>query len=387
MTPAERHRLGHDHRHRHQLPRRSCARTPRQPTASTLTANPAAGSSLAGWSGACTGRGSAPDDVADEDIWGTSTAAGGPGAHHATAPERHRRLGSTPWTNCCLATSPGTPQRQRHPAQGSIPSELYLMAGRGRTRPTEVALSNATLSGTPTAPAGPGSTWTPHPTRPSASTCSGVARSGGPRAPSRARAIHQWRSITVTPPNQAAVDDLRIRLTMSHLVPPAPRRRLRHLLRAGYGGRPAAQRTLTVTPRAAPARARSPPPASAAPAIAPRPTPTAPRSRSPPTPPPAPASPAGGRLHRHRALRPDDERQQDGLGRLQHPGLPTQRTLTVTPPRGTGSGTITATGISCPGDCTQTYSDGTAVTLTANPAAGSSFAGWRAIAPAPGPAT
>ena len=58
------------------------------------------------------------------------------------------------------------------------------------------------------------------------------------------------------------------------------------------------------------------------------------------------------------------------------PGGPAQRTLTVTPPTGTGSGTITASGINCPGDCAETYADGTAVTLSANPAAGSTFGGW-----------
>ena len=55
---------------------------------------------------------------------------------------------------------------------------------------------------------------------------------------------------------------------------------------------------------------------------------------------------------------------------------PPQRTLTVTPPTGTGTGTITGPGINCPGDCTETYSDGTAVSLSANPTGGSSFAGW-----------
>ena len=57
-------------------------------------------------------------------------------------------------------------------------------------------------------------------------------------------------------------------------------------------------------------------------------------------------------------------------------GGPPPRTLTVTPPTGTGTGTITGTGINCPGDCTETYPDGTAVTLSANPTGGSSFAGW-----------
>ncbi|HTM20670.1 MAG TPA: hypothetical protein VL172_09190, partial [Kofleriaceae bacterium] len=45
---------------------------------------------------------------------------------------------------------------------------------------------------------------------------------------------------------------------------------------------------------------------------------------------------------------------------------------------GTGSGTVTSSpaGIACPGDCTQSYTHGTSVTLTAAAAAGSSFAGW-----------
>ena len=55
---------------------------------------------------------------------------------------------------------------------------------------------------------------------------------------------------------------------------------------------------------------------------------------------------------------------------------PPQRTLTVTPPTGTGTGTITGPGINCPGDCTETYADGTAVSLTRIRPAGSSFTGW-----------
>ena len=45
---------------------------------------------------------------------------------------------------------------------------------------------------------------------------------------------------------------------------------------------------------------------------------------------------------------------------------------------GTGSGTVTSspTGISCPGDCSEPYSVGTTVTLTATPDATSTFAGW-----------
>ncbi len=44
----------------------------------------------------------------------------------------------------------------------------------------------------------------------------------------------------------------------------------------------------------------------------------------------------------------------------------------------TGSGTITSSpaGISCGSDCTQAYTSGTVVNLTAAPAAGFTFAGW-----------
>ena len=45
---------------------------------------------------------------------------------------------------------------------------------------------------------------------------------------------------------------------------------------------------------------------------------------------------------------------------------------------GTGSGTVTSSpaGITCPGDCSEPYSVGTSVTLTATPDATSTFAGW-----------
>ena len=45
---------------------------------------------------------------------------------------------------------------------------------------------------------------------------------------------------------------------------------------------------------------------------------------------------------------------------------------------GTGSGTVTSSpaGINCGSDCGESYAGGTSVTLTASPAAGSTFAGW-----------
>ena len=45
---------------------------------------------------------------------------------------------------------------------------------------------------------------------------------------------------------------------------------------------------------------------------------------------------------------------------------------------GTGSGTVTSAlaGIMCGTSCSASYPSGTAVTLTATPATGSTFAGW-----------
>ena len=54
---------------------------------------------------------------------------------------------------------------------------------------------------------------------------------------------------------------------------------------------------------------------------------------------------------------------------------PPPRTLTVQK-QGTGTGTVTGPGIACPGDCTETYTSGQQVTLTATPSGGSSLGGW-----------
>jgi len=43
---------------------------------------------------------------------------------------------------------------------------------------------------------------------------------------------------------------------------------------------------------------------------------------------------------------------------------------------GTGTGSVTGTGIACPGTCSSSYTEGAAVTLTATPEPGSVFTGW-----------
>jgi hypothetical protein len=54
---------------------------------------------------------------------------------------------------------------------------------------------------------------------------------------------------------------------------------------------------------------------------------------------------------------------------------PADRTLTMAI-GGSGTGTVTGPGINCPGDCTETYVEGTSVTLNASAALGSTFAGF-----------
>jgi hypothetical protein len=72
------------------------------------------------------------------------------------------------------------------------------------------------------------------------------------------------------------------------------------------------------------------------------------------------------------------------LGGPPPPPPPPQRTLTVQV-QGAGAGTVTGPGISCPGDCTETYPDGQQVALDAAPTGGSSFGGWSGACTGGGP--
>jgi hypothetical protein len=66
-------------------------------------------------------------------------------------------------------------------------------------------------------------------------------------------------------------------------------------------------------------------------------------------------------------------------GRICYANFSSASALALTVGRlGNGSGTVTSNpaGINCGADCSEVYASGTVVTLTATPAAGSSFTGW-----------
>ena len=56
-------------------------------------------------------------------------------------------------------------------------------------------------------------------------------------------------------------------------------------------------------------------------------------------------------------------------------GPSVKQTLTVTKPGG-GTGTVTGTGITCGPDCSQWFTAGAVVTLTASTTTGNIFTGW-----------
>ena len=262
-----------------------------------MSASPTGGSSFAGWSGDCAGAGACNLTMnANKAVSGAFNPSGGPGGTTLLRPNADV---TSQWTVCCSSVAWDALNENVTQAQTSIPAEVFIYAS-ALNRVTEVALSTATLNGTPTT----SRAWFYMDTAPGQTVRADVIWGGAVRGTTTVpgSSSYQWRSISVVPPNQAAVDDLRIRFTITT---------------AGSSTADvfAAYFELVTT--------------------------------------------GGG---------------------------PPPRDLTVTPPTGTGTGTITGPGISCPGDCTETYADGTAV-VQREPDRGSSFTAGAATARAPAPAT
>lgn len=77
------------------------------------------------------------------------------------------------------------------------------------------------------------------------------------------------------------------------------------------------------------------------------------------------------------ALTAYDEAGNESPYSMEVSGKPAKPIVTLSVSKsGTGSGTVTGSGISCGTDCSETYSEGTSVTLTPTASAGSTFAGW-----------
>ena len=150
----------------------------------------------------------------------------------------------------------------------------------------------------------------------------------------------------------------------------------RRSTRSGHSSRVRPHRRSSARSRSRrPDRDRSPARASRAPATAPRPMTTGPRSASAPRRIPGTAfsgwsGDCTGSGSCDLTLNGD---RSVGAIFASPPPPPVQRTLTVS---ATGPGSVTGPGIACPGDCTQTYDDGTQVSLSAAPDSGDSFSGW-----------
>jgi Polysaccharide lyase/Divergent InlB B-repeat domain len=234
------------------------------------------------------------------------------------------------WTVCCSVAGAASALNDNvTQAQSSVPADQFVYASQLNTV-TEVALSTASLNGA--TPATGSKAWFYMNTALGQSVRADVIWGGSVRGTTTVAGgqDYQWRSIGVIPPDQASVDDLRIRFTVTAAPP------------ASSGNIFATYFELVTTGSGA-----ATPPSDLPPSDPPAPP------SDPPVPPSDPPAP------------PSDP-----------PAPPPQRTLTVTPPSGGGSGSITGTGINCPGDCSETYDDGTAVTLSANATSGSTFAGW-----------
>ena len=259
-------------------------------------------------------------------------------------------------------------------AQGAIPVEDFLYA-HTQNQVTEVALSTVTLGGTtPSA----GKAWFYMDTAPGQTVRADVVWGGAVRGTTTVPAAsgYAWRSISVVPPDQASVDDLRIRFTVTTAGTGSADVFATYFELTTTGGTGPPPRTLTVTPPTGTGSGTITGTGISCPG-------DCSETYADGTAVTLSANPAAGSTFGgwtgacsgtgSCALTMNADKTVSGSFSA---SAPPPRTLTVTPPTGTGSGTITGTGINCPGDCTETYADGTAVTLSANPAAGSTFGGW-----------
>ena len=359
-----------------------CTQTYADGTAVTLAANPTGGSSFSGWSGDCTGTGPCNLTMnANKAVSGSFTAGGGSGGTQLLRPNADV---TSQWTVCCLFGTPAWDALNENvtQAQSSIPSELFIYAS-ALNRVTEVALSDAALNGTPTT----SRAWFYMNTAAGQSVRADVIWGGSVRASSTVSGGqgYQWRSFNVTPPDQAAVNDLRIRFTVTAAGSSSGNVFATYFELVTVGGGPPPQRTLTVTPPTGTGTGTITGTGISCPG-------DCTQTYADGTAVTLAANPTGGSSFSGWSgdctgtgpcnLTMNANKAVSGSFSA---APPPQRTLTVTPPTGTGTGTITGTGISCPGDCTQTYADGTAVTLAANPTGGSSFSGWSGDCTGTGP--
>jgi hypothetical protein len=118
------------------------------------------------------------------------------------------------WTICCSVSSAWDALNDNVTwTQTSIPVEAFIYQ-RTLNRVAEVALSNFSLgTSTPTA----GKAWFYMDTSPGQTVRADVVWGGSVRATTTVPGSsgYAWRSINIVPPNQTAVDDLRIRFTVT----------------------------------------------------------------------------------------------------------------------------------------------------------------------------
>jgi len=145
---------------------------------------------------------------ADKTVSGTFNSSGG------TQLLRPNGNITSQWTVCCTVSNAWDALNENVTwSQTSIPVEDFLYAST-LNKVTEVALSNYAL-GTTTPSAG--KAWFYMDTAPGQAVRADVLWGGSVRGTTTVPASsgYAWRSINVIPPDQASVDDLRLRFTVT----------------------------------------------------------------------------------------------------------------------------------------------------------------------------